>query len=398
MKGKQIRTTSGLNIIHMETIKIGEACDILNGFAFKSENYVDSGIRVIRIANVQKGYIEDNTPAFYPLSTSGLDKYMLESGDLLMSLTGNVGRVALLGKEFLPAALNQRVACLRLKSNFVNKKYLFHILNSDFFEQECIRSSKGVAQKNMSTEWLKGYEIPLYSAKEQKKIVSTLDLLQSIITHRRTQLEKLDLLIKARFVEMFGDCEKNIRLGDCCEVHARIGWQALTRDEHMQTGEYMLVTGTDFINGRVNYDTCVYVAKERFDMDPHIILKENDVLITKDGSIGKVAVVHNLPKPATLNGGIFVVRPDDKFNKEYISYVFKGPLFERFVDLSKTGATIKHLNQKHLVEFTIPLPSIEKQNLFAVFSNQINKSKVAVQKALDEAQLLFDSLMQEYFG
>ena len=160
----------------------------------------------------------------------------------------------------------------------------------------------------------------------------------------------------------------------------------------------MLVTGTDFINGRVNYDTCVYVAKERFDMDPHIILKENDVLITKDGSIGKVAVVHNLPKPATLNGGIFVVRPDDKFNKEYISYVFKGPLFERFVDLSKTGATIKHLNQKHLVEFTIPLPSIEKQNLFAVFSNQINKSKVAVQKALDEAQLLFDSLMQEYFG
>ena len=81
----------------MNRIKIGDACEILNGFAFRSENYATSGIRVIRIANVQKGFIEDSTPAFYPLNSSGLDKYMLEEGDLLMSLTGNVGRVALLG-------------------------------------------------------------------------------------------------------------------------------------------------------------------------------------------------------------------------------------------------------------------------------------------------------------
>ena len=74
----------------MKKIRLGDACDILNGFAFKSENYVDSGIRVIRIANVQKGYIEDNTPVFYPLETNELDKYMLEEGDLLMALTGNI--------------------------------------------------------------------------------------------------------------------------------------------------------------------------------------------------------------------------------------------------------------------------------------------------------------------
>ena len=99
----------------MEMMKIGDACDILNGFAFKSDHYVDKGVRIIRIANVQKGYIEDNTPAFYPVETKGIEKYMLAEGDLLMSLTGNVGRVAVLEKEMLPAALNQRVACLRLK-------------------------------------------------------------------------------------------------------------------------------------------------------------------------------------------------------------------------------------------------------------------------------------------
>ena len=105
----------------IDTVRIGDICEILNGFAFKSENYVESGIRVIRIANVQKGYIEDSTPVFYPEDSTGLDKYMLESGDLLMSLTGNVGRVAILAEEFLPAALNQRVACLRMKSDRVSK-------------------------------------------------------------------------------------------------------------------------------------------------------------------------------------------------------------------------------------------------------------------------------------
>lgn len=125
----------------MEKMKIGDVCNILNGFAFKSENYMDLGIRIIRIANVQKGFIEDTMPVFYPITSEGLDKYMLEEGDLLISLTGNVGRVALLEKKMLPAALNQRVACLRLKTDKISKRYLFHILNSNYFEQQCIQSS-----------------------------------------------------------------------------------------------------------------------------------------------------------------------------------------------------------------------------------------------------------------
>ena len=161
--------------MQMEKIKIADACELLNGYAFKSEKYVESGIRIIRIANVQKGFIEDNSPVFYPMDLQELDKFMLKSGDLLVSLTGNVGRVAILEKNMLPAALNQRVACLRLKTNKITRGFLFYILNSDFFEQQCIQSSKGVAQKNMSTEWLKEYEIPLYSLEEQRKITEILD-------------------------------------------------------------------------------------------------------------------------------------------------------------------------------------------------------------------------------
>ena len=107
-----------------------------------------------------------------------------------------MGRVALLQKEMVPAALNQRVACLRLKTGGIKKRFLFHILNSDFFEQQCVRAANGVAQKNISTEWLKDYEIPLYSIGEQLKITDVLDKTRRIIASRRDELNALDNLIK----------------------------------------------------------------------------------------------------------------------------------------------------------------------------------------------------------
>ena len=387
----------------MEIIKIGEACDILNGFAFKSKNYVDSGIRIIRIANVQKGYIEDNTPAFYPLSTNGLDKYMLKSGDLLISLTGNVGRVALLDKEFLPAALNQRVACLRLKSNFIDKKYLFHILNSDFFEQKCIRSSKGVAQKNMSTEWLKEYEIPLYSAKEQQKIAATLDKLQSIITHRHTQLEKLDLLVKARFVEMFGDpvlnekgwkCKRLLDMGSC-----KNGMNFHYNDSGIEIN--CLGVG-DFKDFSTINDTSLLPVVSLNEMPSEEYLLKNDdiVFVRSNGNkalVGRSVAVYPNDTPTTFSG--FCIRyrlQDTSVSVPYLLRVLKSD--DMRLKMAGRGANIQNLNQQILGTLIIPVPPIELQNQFADFVKQVDKSRVAVQKALDETQLLFDSLMQEYFG
>ena len=98
------------------------------------------------------------------------------------------------------------------------------------------------------------------------------------------------------------------KLGDVCSLKARIGWQGLTQKEHKTTGEYLLVTGTDFTsNYEVDFDHCVYVDEERYTQDPNIQFRQNDVLITKDGTLGKMAVIENLPKPATLNGGLFVI-------------------------------------------------------------------------------------------
>ena len=178
---------------------------------------------------------------------------------------------------------------------------------------------------------------------------------------------------------MFESITETIPLDECCTIHARIGWQALKQDEHQATGDYMLITGTDFVNGRVNYDTCVYVSKERYDMDTKIQLQNGDILITKDGTIGKVAIVEDLPMPATLNAGVFVVRPDGRFNVDFFSYLFKGPVFEEFVKVAKSGSTIKHLNQGKLKNYPIPVAQPEKQKVFAELYKQSDKSKLIIE-------------------
>lgn len=159
-------------------VKLDSISEILNGYAFKSSLYKTSGIRIIRITNVQDGFIEDEKPVFYPFNAkSEIEPYVLKSNDLLMSLTGNVGRVALMKEEFLPAALNQRVACLRMKSSTINTKYLFYCLLQKQFIDDCTKASKGSAQLNMSTEWLKGYSIPLPPIYEQLRIVERIESL-----------------------------------------------------------------------------------------------------------------------------------------------------------------------------------------------------------------------------
>ena len=264
--------------------------------------------------------------------------------------------------------------CLAIQSKgeFENK-YLYYYLMSKI--SDISKMFRGAGIKHLNKRELFQMNINLIDKKEQIIIVKNLDRINEIIALKKKQLEELNTIIKSQFVEMFGDIKNSIKLGECCSINARIGWQSLTKKEHMETGKYILVTGTDFRNNEIDYTKCVYVSKERYEMDKKIILKNDDILITKDGTIGKVAVVKNLIKPATLNSGIFVVRPDNIFNKEYIIYVFKGHLFKEFINKAKTGATIKHLNQNKLINFEIPKPSMGKQIEFSNIYKQIDKQK-----------------------
>ena len=388
----------------MDTIRIGDACEILNGYAFKSDNYVGSGIRVIRIANVQKGHVEDATPAFYPLESAGLEKYMLEEGDLLMSLTGNVGRVAILEKEMLPAALNQRVACLRMKTDKISKKYLFHILNNDYFEQQCIQSSKGVAQKNMSTEWLKDYEIPLYSTQEQARIVSVLDSVRLVMASRRQELQKLDELIKARFVELFGDPVSNEKswptksLEDACKII--VDCPHSTPSYTSENTGFMCIRTSIVKKNRIMWDEIEYIPEDEYIKRIQRKKPEKgDVIYTREGAILGIAAVIDRDCNVALGQRSMLLSPDVlQCTSEFLSTAMNCDSFLANALKGQSGSASPHINVGDIKAFKMIMPPVEQQELFSAFVKQVDKSKVAVQTALDKAQLLFDSLMQEYFG
>ena len=376
-----------------DKIKLKDACKILNGFAFKSSKYVDSGIRIIRITNVQKGYVEDERPAFYPNSEeSTIRDYMLEENDLLLSLTGNVGRVALLDKRWLPAALNQRVACLRIKGDRIIKYYLYFALLSDKFENDCIKSSKGIAQKNMSTEWLKDYEIPLPSVQKQREIVSLLKQLSMIIKNKIEQIQQLDDLIKARFVEMF-DSSKTYPIRPLSDIAEY--WNGLTyKPTDVSDSGTIVLRSSNIQNMQLDLDDIVRV---KCDISNKKIVKKNDILMcSRNGSaklVGKVALIPNLPEQMSFGAFMMIIRSE---YYQYLMTYFQLPEFRSQISTGTT--TINQITRYMLDKVKLPVPDKASIDEFFTFVTQVDKSKFAVQKSLEKTQLLFDSLMQEYFG
>ena len=172
-------------------------------------------------------------------------------------------------------------------------------------------------------------------------------------------MSKLDKLLR----ELCPDGVEYKRFDEVCTLNARIGWQRLTKAEYMSKGDYLLITGTDFTETHeIDYSTCVYVTEERYKQDSKIQLKNGDILITKDGTLGKVAQVKGLEMPATLNGGVFVVRcKDGSLENRFILHYLLSNHFQSVVEQQKTGSTISHLTQTLFSRLMIPIPPLEIQ-------------------------------------
>lgn len=148
-------------------------------------------------------------------------------------------------------------------------------------------------------------------------------------------------------------------------IKARVGWKGLTSDEFEVRSHAYLVTGRDFRGRYIDWKTCYQVSEERYDDDPFIQLRNGDLLVTKDGTIGKVAVVDGLDKPACLNSGVFVVRPLDKLETPYLYWILQSEVFSDFISEMSRGSTIQHLYQEEFRELRIPLREVEEQRAIA---------------------------------
>ena len=188
------------------------------------------------------------------------------------------------------------------------------------------------------------------------------------------------------------------RIDKLCCLKARIGWQGLTTGEYLPQGDYVLVTGTDFNDGYIDWKNCYYVSKWRYDQDINIQIKEGDVLISKDGTIGKVAFLDSIPGPGTLNSGVFVVRPkqDNVMNKSYLSWIFKSIWFKSFIDQLTAGSTINHLYQKDFVKFQLVYPNdISEQSRIATALSAIDNLISELGKLIDKKRAIKQGAMQQ---
>ena len=203
---------------------------------------------------------------------------------------------------------------------------------------------------------------------------------------------------KLRFPGFTEDWEQR-KLSELATMNARIGWQNLRTSEFLDSGDYLLITGTDFDNGRIKYNTCHYVEKKRFDQDTKIQLSTGSILITKDGTLGKVALIEELPKPATLNAGVFNVRVKDDavLSYKYLYHYLKAPFLMKYVTANATGGTIKHLNQSILVDFPIPITEKQEQDRIAKLLDSLESIITLHQRKLDNLKLKKKALLQKLF-
>lgn len=386
----------------MEKVKISEVCNISNGFAFKSEKYVnDNGGRVIRITNVQKGKIVDNDPKLYPFSElDKLEAYKIFEGDILMSLTGNVGRVGRFPKELLPAYINQRVCRVMPKNEKLDTNFLFHFLNSDVFENEAIKNSAGAAQLNLSTKWLGDFEIPLPPLATQQRIAAILDQADAIIQNNRAIVQKYDALTQSLFLDMFGDPVKNEKgweIRKMEEISLKITDGTHQSPKFLKEGiPFLLVS--NIVNNKINYKTNKFISEEDFEtLNKRTPIEIGNILLTSVGSYGNPAIIESEMKFAFQRHIAFIKPNHSKINYHFLFHFLKSDSIKREIDKKVKGAAQKTYNLVELKNLRIISPPINFQNQFAERVALIESQKQQAQLELAKSEELFQSLLQRAF-
>ena len=198
-----------------------------------------------------------------------------------------------------------------------------------------------------------------------------------------------------RFNHETWNCKKLI---DLVSIHARIGWQGLRQSEFLNSGEIYLITGTDFDDGLINFNECKFINSARYEQDKNIQIDNNDILITKDGSIGKIAYINFLDKKATLNAGIYRVRvKKDEILSRYLFHYLNGNRLMDFASKQMTGGTIKHLNQSSIINMPISYPSLKTQAKLYKFFDLIECRIKSQSKIIEDLELLKKWFINQQF-
>ena len=350
-----------------------------------------------------------SVPSFdfdYPEILQGRDigssKVTVEENDILVcKINPRINRVWIV-KHHTNHQLIASSEWVIIRSPENNPRYLMYYFQSPTFRTYINSGLTGIGGSltRAQPKQIAKYPVPLPSIEKQEYIASTLDKLKSIITHRKQQLIKLDELVKARFVEMFGDpVSDTMKWGQkpLKEMLVSVRYGTSTPPQFSDKG-FAFIRATNIKNGRIINNDMKYISCQEAIKLEKCKLSGNEIIIVRSGvNAGDTCVVTE-EYIGQYAGYDMILVLNEKLNPVFFNTLINTTYMERIVKPLTRRAAQPHLNSEQTQSFPIICVPISLQNQFAALVDQTNKSKVAVQKALDEAQLLFDSLMQEYFG
>ena len=312
-------------------------------------------------------------------------------GDVLLTIVGTVGRTAVVSHDMPRFTLQRSVAVLHPKRDVCLSRFLMYALRSKRAYIE--KTAKGVAQKGIYLGEVGEIDLPIPTKEQQESVIDTLDKVCLLVQTRQRQLRTLDTLIKARFVEMFRNVKQEDTLLNLCNI---IDYRGKT-PEKVENG-LPFITAKNVRMHQLSIEPREYISKETYDsVMTRGFPREGDVLFTTEAPLGNVCRLPHFDTEFYV-GQRIVTLQTEKLVPAYLEYALDTDAFRRKVESKSSGSTVTGIRVRLLEQLTVPVPNRTSQDKFAAFVSQVDKSKVVVQKALDEAQMLFDSLMQEYFG
>ena len=381
--------------------KLGELCNVVSGGTPSRAitGFWDGGtIPWIKIGNIKGKYVGEADEYITQAGLEGSSTKMLSAGTILFTIFATLGEVGILT---IKACTNQAIAGITIKNQSeVSTDYLYYFLKSK--KSYVTALGRGVAQNNINLSILRNFEVPIPALSMQEQIVDVLDKAEKIIEARQQELQKLDELVKARFVEMFGDYLKDDRR-PLSEVAIITG--GLTKNSNRNTFEtkmpYLRVANV-FYN-RLDLREILEIGVKEEEIEKTLLQAGDLLFVEGNGSIeqiGRVAIWDGSIDPILHQNHLIKAR----FNNEIIAPEYALFYFmlqdgrQQIISKSVSTSGLNTLSVNKVSSLLLPIPPIALQKQFGEFIKQTDKSKVAIQKALDEAQLLFDSLMQKYFG
>lgn len=379
----------------MAKYKLGDIAPIQQGSVPESESY---WLLNLDMVESNTGHIYERL--YVPFDKIGTSTIAFDTNNVLYSkLRPYLNKVVI---PDCPGYATSEMLPLKPNKNYITREYLTYFLRSPKFVAYINEKTSGAKMPRANSSDLKSVEIECPTLENQRHITSEFDRIISIVRLRQQQLQKLDELVKARFIELFGTIHDNrfgfgvVTLQDVSAPIKDGTHQTPTYTTDVENG-YKFLSSKDVTTGKVDWSHLKYIPEELHrELYARISPRRGDILLAKNGTTGIAAIVDR-DEVFDIYVSLALIRPHG-VDPTYLWAAINAAETKQQFDASLKEIGVPNLHLGEIKKARIILPPMELQEQFATFVEQTDKSKVAVQKALDEAQLLFDSLMQKYFG